>query len=306
MTIDGRILDAAAAWAVKTQEPDFDDWPAFCEWLEQSADHAEAYDHVIAASETGAQAVAAKSANDDQHIPLAQPRRWLFPAFAASLACVAALWIWQGQSGAEVYSTAPGEIRSFVLADGSTVVLSGDTRLVTEDDYPRRARLEQGRALFRIRHDENNAFRVNVSGATLIDAGTIFDVAIGDRHVSVGVSEGAVIYNPVRQNARIEPGQVLSFDKSGTGYNFSTVPIDQIGEWQEGRLTFQDAPLADIALEVSRATGVDYKVDEGSGELQVSGSVILDQLRRDPGSLGPLLGIEARSQDSSWILKAPQ
>lgn len=304
MMIDGKILDAATAWAVRTQEPDFDDWPAFGAWLEQSPEHAAAYDYVLAAAESGAEVLTASPANDVEPITKAQPRRWLFPAFAASLACVAALWLWIGQGGAEVYSTAPGEIRSVILADGSTVVLSGDTRLVTDSDRPRQARLEQGRALFEIDHDDSAPFSVRVSGATLVDAGTIFDVAIRARHVSVGVSEGAVIYNPQKQNARIEPGQVLSFDKSGRGYNYSTVPVAQIGEWREGRLTFQNAPLADIALEVSRATGIDYEVDSESGNLQISGSVMVDPLRRDPASLGPLLGIEARPQGSAWILKA--
>lgn len=304
MMIDDKILDAATVWAVRTQEPDFDDWPAFGAWLEQSPEHAEAYDHVLAAAESGAEVLAAGPANDVEPIAVEQPRRWLFPAFAASLACVAAVWLWNGQGGAEVYSTAPGEIRSIALADGSTVVLSGNTRLVTDSDRPRQARLEQGRALFEIHHDDSAPFSVRVGGATLVDAGTIFDIAIRDRQVSVGVSEGAVIYNPQKQNARIEPGQVLSFDKSGPGYDYSAVPVDQIGEWREGRLTFQNAPLTDIAIEISRATGIEYEVDKDSGNFQVSGSVMVDPLRRDPASLGPLLGIETRRHGSAWILKA--
>lgn len=305
MPFDREILDAAALWAVRTQEPSFEDWPAFTDWLEQSPAHSEAYDRVMLAAEYGAAALLPEPANDEAPAQQVMTRRWFIPALAAGLAVIAALWVWQAQSPMEMYRTAPGEIRAIALADGSTIVMSGDTRLEVDPDEPRFARLDHGQALFEIRHDEADPFVLKVGSDTLVDAGTIFDVAIRSERVSVGVSEGAVIFNPSRQNARVEPGEELTFATDGTGFELSSLPLDQIGEWRGGRLTFRNASLADVAADIARATGIDVTVAEGSGLRPVSGSVTVDALRSNPGTLGPLLGISVRRQGDTWILDAP-
>jgi transmembrane sensor len=306
MPLDREILDMATLWAVRTQEPSFEDWPAFTAWLEQSPAHSEAYDRVMLAAEEGAEVLPLEPANGEAPERMAGNRRWLMPALAACLAVIGALWVWQTQSQMDVYRTAPGETRAIALADGSTIVMSGGTQLVIDRDHARQARLAQGQALFEIRHDQRNPFTLEVGEATLVDAGTIFDVAIRSERISVGVSEGAVIFNPTRQNARVEPGELLTFAVKGAGYDVARVPLDQVGEWRTGRLTFRDASLKDVAADVSRATGIVFEVAEGANLRPINGSVTVDVLRNDPDSLGPLLGISVRRQGDSWILASPK
>lgn len=305
MPFDRDILDEAALWAVRTQEPSFEDWPAFTAWLEQSPAHGAAYDHVMLAAADGVEALLAAPANDAAPVRPAVTRRWFVPALAACLAVIAALWVWQAPSPMALYQTAPGEMRTIALADGSTIVLAGDTRLETDPDDPRYARLNQGQALFEIRHDDANPFVLAVGDDRLVDAGTIFDVAIRSERVSVGVSEGAVIFNPSRQNARVEPGEQLTFAPDGAAFEVSSLPLEQVGEWRGGRLTFRNASLADVAADIARATGIDVRVAEGSGFRPVSGSVTIDTLRSDPGALALLLGISVRREGDAWILDAP-
>lgn len=302
MPTDQEILDAAALWAVRTQEPTFEDWPAFTAWLEESPAHSQAYDRLMLAAEDGAAALLAQPANDEAPPPATMARRWLMPALAACLAVVAALWVWQAQGGMETYSTAPGETRAIALADGSTIMMSGGTELAVDPDEPRYARLDQGQALFEIRHDDANPFVLKLGDETLVDAGTIFDVAIRPERVSVGVSEGAVVFNPARQNARVEPGEQLTFATNGDGFELASIPVDQVGEWREGRLTFREASLSDVAADISRATGIDFAVADGAARRAVTGSVTVDALRDDPATLGPLLNITLRRQGETWIL----
>ena len=302
MALDRNILDEAAAWAVRTSEPGFEDWSRFTDWLEQSPEHAAAYDDVMLAAEEGAAMLEAQPANDIDEERPAPRRHWFVPALAACLALVAALWVWQVNDATSVYRTMPGETRQIALDDGSVIVMAGDTELIVDPDRDRYARLERGRALFEIRHDENNPFRVDVGSATLVDAGTVFDVSIRRSEVGVGVSEGAVIYNPARQNARIEPGRILTFDRASATYELASIPLDQVGEWREGRLTFLRAPLADVAADIARASGIDYRASETSGERPISGSIALAPLRADPASLGPLLGVSVERRGETWIL----
>lgn len=257
------------------------------------------------AAEAGAAAIMPEPANDEAPAQLAVTRRWFMPALAACFAVIGALWVWQAQNGVEIYRTAPGETRAIALADGSTIVMSGGTQLEVDPDQPRYARLDHGQALFEIRHDEADPFTLEVGEATLIDAGTIFDVAIRSERVSLGVSEGAVIFNPTRQNARVEPGEQLTFAIGRADFEVSSLPVEQVGEWRSGRLTFRNASLGDVAADISRATGINVTVAEGSGFRQVSGSVTVDALRSDPGALGPLLGISIRREGNVWILAAP-
>lgn len=305
MRFDREILDAAALWAVRTQEPSFEDWPAFTAWLEESPSHSEAYDEVMLAAEDAAAALLSEPANDEAPVSSAVTRRWFIPALAACLAVIGALWVWQAQSQMEVYRTAPGETRAIALADGSTIMMSGGTRLEVDSDEPRFARLDHGQALFEIRHDDANPFVVKVGENTLVDAGTIFDVAIRSERVSVGVSEGAVIFNPAQQSALVNPGQQLTFAVNGDAYDVASLPPEQVGEWREGRLTFRDSSLADVAADISRNTGVNFAVDTNDNHKMVTGSVTLDILRDDPRALGPLLGIVVRRRGDAWILGSP-
>ncbi|MBX7481944.1 FecR family protein [Qipengyuania qiaonensis] len=302
MTLDRNILDEAAAWAVRTSEPGFEDWPGFTDWLERAPEHAAAYDHVMLAVEDGAAMLEADPANDIDEAGPVLWRRWFAPAFAACLALVAAVWVWQANDAASVYRTVPGETRQIALGDGSVIVMAGDTELIVDPDRDRYARLERGRALFEIRHDDLNPFRVDVGRATLVDAGTVFDVSIRRSEVGVGVSEGAVIYNPAKQNARIEPGQILTFDKASAAYDLADIPLDQVGEWREGRLTFLGSPLSDVAADIAQASGIDYRASETSGERPISGSIAIEPLRADPASLGPLLGVTVERRGETWIL----
>src|SRR5690606_10376421 len=208
MQRDDRLLDEAAAWAVRTGDSGFTDWDAFTAWLERSPDHAAAYDRVAAAVAEAAEGLPPSLANDDREQPARISRRWFGGAIAASLAALVVLGVWRGD-GTYVEQTAPGETRMIALDDGSRIDLAGGSVIELDRDDPRFARLEHGRALFTIRHDEANPFVLEAGEDRLVDAGTVFDVSLDDGNFAVSVGEGAVIFNPERQSVRLEPGDTL-------------------------------------------------------------------------------------------------
>ena len=310
MPHEDRVRDQAIAWAVRTGDPDFTDWEAFTAWLGEEPAHARAYDEIAAAAADAADALVAAPANDDMPdevpAPRHQPARraWLGGALAASLALLAAVGLWQPWSaGFETYVTAPGETRTIALDHGGSIALAGGTRLQLDRDDPRNARLDQGQALFTIHHDEARPFRLAVGDDTLVDIGTVFDVRHEAGALRVAVAEGAVQFNPGRQDVRIDPGQVLASD--GERYTVAAIAPEQVGEWREGRLTFAEAPLTEVAADLSRATGIRFTAaPEAAGA--VSGSILVAPLRRDPRALGPLLNVSVRpAEGSGWTIGAP-
>lgn len=302
MALDETIREQAIAWAVRAGDPAFDDWEAFTLWLEGDPRHARAYDEVMASVTDAAETLppVPVAENDDDPAFGASRRRWLGGALAAVLTGVAAVGAWQLMPGTYTVETAPGETRMVELDGGGQVLLAGGTRIVFDRSDPRAASLENGQALFTLHHDSSRPFTLTVGEDTLIDVGTVFDVEHTGGRMTVAVSEGAVAFNPRGQNVRVSPGEMLSSEAGSDEYRVTSVPVDQVGEWREGRLTFHDATLAEVAADLSRATGVAFAVAERSGDGRVSGSLVVEPLRSDPRAVGPLLGVSVRYDGEAW------
>lgn len=320
MAFDDRILDQAAAWAARAADPSFEDWEGLTAWLEADPAHAEAYDLVTVAVADAADAlhaapaqapvVAQPPANDvaanddanDGHRSRLLRRRWIGGALAASLAALGAVGLWQAQNGTYVVETAPGETRMIALEDGTSVMLAGGSRIELDRGDARFAELEAGQALFTVSHDEANPFRVDVGEDEFVDLGTVFDVKLNGSVTTVAVSEGAVAFNPRKQNVRIDPGYVLTSDAASARYTLGTIATAQVGEWREGRLTFQNETLGAVAQDLGRATGLAITAAPGAAQRRVSGSLLIEPVRNDPASLGPLLGVGVSKAGEGWVI----
>jgi len=313
MASDETMREQAVGWAVRTGDPAFADWDAFTAWLEASPAHARAYDEATAAAAEGADLLRlAGPANDDVPLNSAAPvlpfhrRAWFAGAFAASLVAVMALWLMPG-TAADRYriETAPGQMRSVALGPGTSIALAGGSGVELDRANPRFARMIQGQALFTVRHDAAHPFEVEVGDERLVDIGTVFDVRHDDGALSVAVSEGAVQFDPDGADVRISPGEILQRAKGRRDYTLAKLPPEQVGEWRQGRITFTGATLAQVAQDLTRATGIPYAAAPGGAGATVSGSVLVTPLRRDPGAIGPLLGLNVSGDGKRWVIGSP-
>jgi transmembrane sensor len=301
MARDEAVREQATAWAVRTGDPGFDDWEEFTAWLERDTDHARAYDEVTAAVTEAAEAlpVVPPALNDDEPGWWTR-RRWLGGALTLALAGLVGIGVWQLDGGSYTVETAPGEVQLLALGDGDEIALAGGSRIVLDRDNARFASLERGQALFTIEHDESAPFLVEVGEDRIVDVGTVFDVTRTDDGLRVAVSEGEVVLNPKRQNARVMPGQSLTKTIGSQAFQIEPVALAEVGEWRQGRITFQDASLAEVSAELTRATGTQFTASPRASEQRVSGSLMLDAVRSDPRALGPLLGVTVRYNGTAW------
>ena len=134
----------------------------------------------------------------------------------------------------------------------------------------------------------------------MVDAGTIFDVRMVGASLDVAVAEGAVIIDPETQGVRVDAGERAV----GTGGVFQVDRFDaaSVGEWSRGRISFQNATLADIAADLTRATGTRFASADTATRL--SGSIALDAVRADPRALEGLLGVRVSAQGEGWVIAA--
>lgn len=304
--------DAAIAWHVRLSDPaaPVEAWVEFTDWLEADPANGEAYDILAMADAKLSDTLAISRAdpgfpqNDNEAFDLPWYRRRGALAIAASavLALLVSPLLMQGRD-LEAIETRPGETRVIALKDGSRIDLNGGTRVLIDRKTDRFARLEAGEALFTVRHDAANRFTVEAGDASLHDIGTVFNVRHDDLGLDVAVSEGAVRYDHKAEAITVSAGNRLSVAANGRNPRVSRVDNDVVGSWQQGRLAYQNAALAMVAIDLSRALGTSVTATGAVADRRFSGVI---QLGSDQAALfhrvEVLLGVKARKTDTGWEL----
>jgi transmembrane sensor len=311
---DDAMMEAARLWAIRVRDPAFADWEAFTGWLEASPAHNPAYEAALdeladadALFDIAPSPVPMPARHDDRRP--APARRWRMPAMAAAAAVVAVGggWLALDRPAMQDYVTAPGERRSIELADGSRIVLNGGTRLSLDPASPRDVRMAGGEALFEIRHDAGRPFVVTMGdGTRLVDIGTVFNVEEAGGSLEVGVAEGAVVYRGGGSDVRLNAGQMLRRASAGAAPVRRTVEPGAVGLWRTGYLEFADAPLGEVAADLSRNLGTAVTVDSAVAARRFTGTIMLDGgTDAVMARVGPLLGVETAAADTGWRLMSP-
>ncbi|WP_294235291.1 FecR domain-containing protein [uncultured Sphingomonas sp.] len=297
---DAEALD----WALRMADPASADWDAFTAWLEADPAHAERYDRMAA---TLLDAEDALAAHPDVVAPVAEdhpPRRRLLPwiggAVAAALVGLVGVNVWPDRSQPSIAETAAGETRILALPDGSSIMMAGGSRIALDQADPRRAVLERGEALFRVRHDVRHPFTVQAGRVTLVDLGTVFDVRVG-HETRVAVAEGAVMVDPTGAAVRLDAGQAATVE--GDRLVRSSVAPDMVGAWRNGRLAFDGVSLSMVAEDMSRFLTAPIRVAPAIAAKPFRGTIDLDAVRRDPAVLGPLMEVTVRRDAMGWMLE---
>lgn len=205
--------------------------------------------------------------------------RWRLAAAAAVLAAsiavtfVANRGTSRSRSTTRVYATAVGQRDSVLLADGSRVVLGPVSRLDVPADYASgthaRAVTLTGDAVFEVRHDAAHPFSVRVAGVLVEDIGTTFAIE-SDAGAATRVSVVAGSVRLRSATAQSDTGVTLAagdrgaVDLTGVAHAERHAAVADDIAWTTGRLTFRDAPLAQLAGELHRWYGVLLNVSDSS------------------------------------------
>jgi transmembrane sensor len=211
------------------------------------------------------------------------------------------------------FSTALGEQRSVLLADGSRATLNtASTIEVTLKKGRREVRLVHGEALFEVAHDAARPFVVRAGNALLEDVGTQFNVDVHSNATTVTVVEGRVAVDSPgasetagaqADNSRpvtVEPLILEANDRvvvtpAGVGAPQRGVNVAAFVAWTQRQLIFEHRPLSEVAEEFNRYNKDRIDIDSAELERQeVTG--VFDA--KDPGSfvafLASVPGVEIR------------
>jgi len=230
------------------------------------------------------------AANDSAPRPRAS---WAFPAAAiaacALLAIGAGVWFTKVPSAfapSEHYATAPAEVRTINLGDGSTVTLSGAGEAsIAISDNERRVELLRGYALFDVAHDATRPFVVETPQGDITVLGTSFVVRIADGEVRTTVLRGSVLgaaerglFGANRRSVTARANEEIVLNDDGAALvEIAAETIPRRLAWRDNMLAFDGETLNEAIAQISQQTGWTFELaDADLGEMRVGGYVAAD------------------------------
>lgn len=283
------IHEEAAAWVVRLSEGGPDVRAALDAWRDRSPEHAHAFDAAFSAwnllgEHATSPELLARRRDALHRARAAGRRRWTGPGIdrramaagiAAAIVAPAAGIAWWRLRGApeQVYATGHGEQRTILLADGSRLSMDALTSVRVAFSRDLRAiELVRGRMNVEVAKDPGRPLRVRAGGPTVTALGTIFTVERTTPAVVVTLVEGSVAVGRVRgQSLRLQPGQELTLMQSGRATLREHVDTEQALAWREGKLIFDDEPLASAATRMNNYGARRIVVEGGAQGLRISG-----------------------------------
>ncbi len=158
-----------------------------------------------------------------------------------------------------------GQKRTFLLSDGSEVILAAGSRLeypASFKDHTREVILN-GEGFFKIKSDPQYPFRIHAGQARIQVLGTQFNVKTWKaREVEVAVSEGQVSFaashNP-ESAVILTQNQGSRLDSIGQPLSAYMVNIDEISGWQNNNFSFIGTPLRQILDQLERSYDIRFE-----------------------------------------------
>ncbi len=305
-------MDEAIAWHLGLEEAGSEEWRHFVAWLEADTDHQDAYDRVTMADADLADAFAATPVPLRPRRPIVQlpQRTWLKRTgwVGGMVAAAAAAWLAfmpATVASPDTYSisTKPGMRNVVKLPDGTRIEMNGGTAVTLDRNNPRVATLDSGEARFQVTHHADRPFEVHVNGMTLRDVGTVFNVVRTAGFVDVAVAEGSVMFQPNREAVSLNKGMALSMHDGQDQIELRHVNARAVGSWVEGRLDYRNIPMASVADDVARATGVKVRLDGAMAARPFTGTLQTDRAPEAVmKSLAALVGGNAHRDGPTWVI----
>jgi transmembrane sensor len=322
---DRAIVEQAIAWHLRLTDADEEAWIEFAEWLDADPARNGVYEAVAdrdaqmlpllerATFPTGEEhEQPAEVSNDEYGLAQGVAREarsrkpWRWGALAASIA-VAGLFgsqMMPDRDARYAVETTAGEARTVSLADGSTVSLNGNTKIVLDKNNIRLVQLSQGEAQFSVMHDDSDPFTVVAGEQRLVDIGTVFNVVRTDQQLRVGVAEGRVRFEGTGRTVNLQAGDSLAAGRGGE-IEISQRPVASIGSWTGGKLVYDQAPLQQVAEDLYRSTGISLQLPQGTGSRSFSGVIQTDggtEIVR--ARLEELIGAAIVADGTRWSVEA--
>ena len=296
--------DGEAAWDVERLKSLH---PEFANWVDESLDRRISFLRV-ASTWDRTQRLAALSSGVSSNPTSMLKERWQAPKLAAVAACLTCALIVGGMGwfslAARVQETETvnlqtgiGESRQVTLPDESLVLVNTNTELLfTEYRDRREVVLSSGEAFFDVAHLEGNEFSISAGAAEITVTGTQFSVERLNDTLEVIVSEGSVRVESDEQTISLTAGmRALITGRRLAVDKLDKAQVDELLAWREGRIYFDETPLADAIKEINRYNKLQLRLDgDAIADQRIGGAFSVYNAREFAQALEVVLGAEVQ------------
>ncbi|WP_157215277.1 FecR family protein [Flavisphingomonas formosensis] len=323
---DEIVRAEAIAWLTRLRSPDgADDHETFQDWYAADPRHADIYDDVLGTWDSTALAARTPAGEMPRRFD-SKPTR---PRYRMAVAAVAALVLvvlsgiglqrfgafGPGRTDPAEVASRIGEIRTVTLADGSRVTLDTNSALaIAYTAGERRLTLEHGRARFDVAHDPARPFVVTAGSGMIIAHGTLFDVDLQQRRVTVSLLRGSVeVRNEAagrvetaRTGRLLKPGQRLALEQH-TPMGSPVALRASETRWPSGMLSFEDASLAEVVAAANRYNSAQIILaDRAIGALRFTGTFAARDAQGLARMLSATFNLDLSHDDHGSLILAPR
>jgi transmembrane sensor len=214
---------------------------------------------------------------------------------------------------ARVAQTVRGGRQELRLADGTRVVLGPASTLRYPAEFgtgPRDVELT-GEGYFEVVHDAAHPFRVRAGHAAAEDIGTAFSVRAypEDSAVRVVVAEGSVALGAAAAGAApavpLTPGQLGSLARGSAVPTVRRVNVAAYLGWMEGRLAFDETPLAEVVAQLGRWYDAPFRIaDPALASRTLTASFTSEPLADVLAALAPVLDVRFDRVADTIVVRA--
>jgi len=161
------------------------------------------------------------------------------------------------------FKTPNGTRKSFVLPDGSTVVLNAGSAIRVPSNFGHQSREIDlaGEAFFEIKHNAEKPFTIHSGKLLITDLGTAFNIKAypEDGKIQVAVESGEIKVEKNNPNGKpvlfagsVTGNHQFTYDKLSDHYSVNDIqPSDMLG-WRQNKLSFDNATFSEIACTLER------------------------------------------------------
>lgn len=178
----------------------------------------------------------------------------------------------------------PGQISELILADGTHIWLNAETKITYPTQFNKKTRQVkiEGEAFFKVEKDPQRPFIVETKGIQVKVLGTQFNVSAypEEKYIETTLISGAVelLNSKGKYISALVPGQMACFDSTNRHVSIKEVDTTYFSSWKEGRITFYNERLEDIARKLARWYNVEIVFsNEDIKDFRFSGVFLKDK-----------------------------
>ena len=205
------------------------------------------------------------------------------------------------------YRTAYGEVKSFVLTDGTQVTLNANSSFKVPrwgfGDAKREVYLN-GEADFSVTHSSiNQKFIVKTDkNFEVVVLGTEFSVFARTRGANIVLKKGKVLVNykegKVTKRLIMKPGELVTFNKNNKALLKPVIQPSNFSLWKEKRFVFDETKLSDVAQMLEETYGLKVTINNRElAERKVMGSFRAENVDELLNTISELLDINVIRQE---------